>query len=227
MLRKVRWLVAGLVMLVPVALSAAAEQPKVVDALFTARHLDLVPQGNDLKYKFRRTVSDPKLLGEPFTDDVRIGVTKVSEQGDRDVKITVFTGERQRPEIQHNGLSINPVFVWFLDRSVDNYRLLSGGKQPYLKGKFSHAFEEKALIEPTKIEYQGKSLDAFKITVVPYAGDESAEKMQGFENSKFTFTISKDVPGYFFDLLAQIESTKVGSGKLEEYVSLVDLGATK
>ncbi len=227
MLRKVRWLIAGVVMLVPIALPAAAEQPKPVDAIFNSRHLDMVPQSNEVKYKFERSVSDERLLGAPFSDDVLISVLKVSEQGDRDVKVTVFTGDRQRPQVKHEGLSINPLFIWFLDRSVDNYRLLSGGKQPYLKGKFSRAFEEKAQVEATKIDYQGKSVDGLKITVTPYAGDEAAEKMQGYENSKFTFTMSKDVPGYFVELHSKIESTKAGTGKVEERVSIVELGAIK
>jgi hypothetical protein len=227
MLRITRGVIAGLAMLVPAALSAAGEQPTPVGVLFESRHLDLVPQGNDVKYKFTRTVSDKSLLGEEFSDDVRVAVKKVSEKGDRDVKVTVFTGERQRPQVEYDALSINPLFVWFLDRSVDNYRLLSGGKQPYLKGKFSKAFEDKATIEPTKIDYQGKSVDGFKITVAPYKDDEARDKMQGYEISTFTITVSKDVPGYFFDLLADIQSTKAGTGKLQERVSLVEVGATQ
>jgi hypothetical protein len=225
MLRIVCGALAGLAMMIPAALSAAGEQPNPVNILFESRHLDLVPQGNDIKYKFSRTVSDKKLLGEEFTDDVRIGVKKVSEKGDRDVKVTVFTGERQRPQVEYDALSINPLFVWFLDRSVENYRLLSGGKQPYLKGKFSKAFENKAVMEPTKIDYKGKSVDGYKITIAPYKDDEAKSKMQGYENSTFTITVSKDIPGYFFDLVADIQSTQSGTGKLIERVSLVDLGA--
>ncbi len=229
MLRKAFIFTVGLLMLAPVALSAGETAMNPVELLFNSRHMDLVPKENEVQYKFERTGSDEKLLGQNFTDNVRVGVKNVGEKGERDIKVTVFSGERQRPVVEHEALTINPIFIWFLDRSVDNYRLMSGGSQPYLKGMFSRSFSDagKTTTEPTKLEFNGKTVDAIKITVLPYKDDAAKDKMQGFEVSKFTIIVSKDVPGYFHTLVAHIESTQKGTSKVEEKVSMVSLGAVK
>ncbi len=224
MLRFVRGLapVVALALLLPIGAVAAADQPQPVDLIFNARHLDLVGKGGAVGYKFEHSVSDEKLLGKPFTDDIKVAVSDVTPDGQRNVIVTVFTGERQRPIQNFDGVSINPVFIWFLDKLVDNYRLMSGGKHTYLKGRIRDAFLDKAKLEPVKVDFGGKSVDGYKVTMVPFEQDPNKSKMQGFENSKFTFVMSKDIPGYFYELNAEIFSTQAGTGKLTDRLVLVE-----
>ena len=224
MLRFVRGLAAvvALALTLPIGAMAAADPPQPVDIIFNTRHLDLVGKGGVVDYKFEHSVSDEKLLGKPFTDDIKIVVSDVTPEGQRVVDVTVFTGDRQRPVQNFDGLSINPVFIWFLDKSVENYRLLSGGKHNYLKGRIRDAFLDKAKLEPVKVDFGGKSVDGYKVTMVPFEEDPNKSKMQGFENSKFTFVMSKDIPGYFYELNAEIFSTQAGTGKLTDRLVLVE-----
>ncbi|MDX2309248.1 MAG: hypothetical protein NW216_13480 [Hyphomicrobium sp.] len=225
MLRRLSGLTALAFLLAATVPGTSHADPSAVDAIFNTRHLDLLEKGGTVNYKFERKVSDEKLLGQPFTDDIKIDVGNAGEEGRRDMKITVFTGDRQRPIQDYESLTINPVFIWFLDRAVDNYRLMAGGSQPYLKGRFREAFVDKAKIEAVKINYAGKSVDGFKIAMKPYEGDPNASKMQGYEGSEFTITVSKDVPGYFYELDSTYSSTKNTFGKLIDRVVLVDSGA--
>ncbi len=224
MLRTVRGVIAGLMVAFPTVLAAAGEQPNPVEMIFQTRHLDLIQKGSGIVYKFEHNVSDEKLLGKAFSDDIKLDVTDITADNQSIVNVTVFTGERQRPVQNFDGLSINPAFVWFLDKCVENYRLVSGGNQAYLKGRLRDAFHDKATIEAVKTDYNGKSVDGHKITLVPFDGDPNAHKMNGFEKSKFTIVVSKDVPGYFVELGSDIFSTQAGTGKVQDRMVLVSAG---
>lgn len=225
MLRIVRGLVPALALAltVPFAVEPArADKYAAADLIFQNRHLDLVQKGATVAYKFEHTVSDEKLMGKPFTDDVKISVTDVNATGQRILDVTVFTGDRQRPVQNYDGLTINPVFIWFLDKCVENFRTIAGGKQPYLKGRMKEAFVEKPTLEDVKIEFGGKTIDAKKVTIEPFATDPNKHKMQGYENSKFSFVMSKDIPGYFYELTAEMASTQPGAGKLNDRLKIVE-----
>jgi hypothetical protein len=218
-------IVRGLIPALVLALAAApafADKYEVADLIFESRHFDLVSKGSNLAYKFEHKVSDEKLLGKAFTDDVKIAVSDVNAEGQRILDVTVFTGDRQRPSQNYDGLTINPVFIWFLDKCVESYRTVSGGKQPYLKGRMRDAFLEQPKLEDVKIEFGGKTIDGKKVTMEPFAKDPNRHKMQGYENSKFSFVFSKDIPGYFHELTADIVSTQPGSGKLDNRLILVE-----
>jgi len=222
MLRIVRGLVPALVLAFAAA-PVLADQYEAADLIFENSHLDLVSKGTNVAYKFEHQVSDEKLLGKAFTDDIKIAVTDVNAEGQRVLDVTVFTGDRQRPVQNYDGLTINPVFIWFLDKCVENYRTVAGGKQPYLKGRMKEAFVDKPTLEDVKIEFGGKTIDAKKVTIAPFAKDPNRQKMQGYENSKFSFVMSKDIPGYFYELTADMVSTQPGSGKLNNRLTLVEV----
>jgi hypothetical protein len=82
-------------MLVPVVASAA-EVSKSAEIIFDPPHLEQVQKGSEITYKFERQVSDEKLAGPAYTDEIRLGVFKVAADGKRDVSLQVFTGDRAR-----------------------------------------------------------------------------------------------------------------------------------
>ncbi len=223
MLRFVRALGLAACLAMPfVSVAARADTPTAVDAIFNSRHLDLVNKGGNILYKFDHQVNDEKLLGKPFSDDIKLNVTDVTADGQRILDVTVFTGDRQRPTQNYDGLSINPVFVWFLDKCVENFGVVAGGKHPYLKGRMRDAFIDRAKIEPVKFKYDGKEVDGFKVSMTPFAEDPNKHKMQGYEKSEFSFTFSKDVPGYFYELGSDIHSTQAGTASLKDKIVIVE-----
>lgn len=211
-------------------LSPAAADPvkrTAVDLLFESKHLDLLGKGMEAVYRLDRTVSDAKLVGEPFSDDIRVAVKDVDASGKREVVVRLFTGERARDPHTETDLTGNPLLVVFLDRSVSNFAIVGGGNRNYLKQQFRDALRDKADVQPTKVEYGGKSVDGYRITVTPFVTDKNAQRMLGYEGSKFTFVISEAVPGYFVDLHAGFESTTKEAPKFEERIKLVGAGAMK
>ena len=202
--------------------SQAQEQP--VDILFMRPHLSSLPAGAELTYRLERSSSDTARLGEPFSDDIKLVVRSVAASGGRDIDLRIFTGERAREVNAITDLTGNPVLVIFLDRAVSNMVRLTGGNAPYFKNRLRSALRDKATGATIKAEFEGKTLDATRIVVRPFADDANAERMLGYQGSQFEFVVSDDAPGMLLDMKSSFVSTLVDAPKLEEHIFLRSSG---
>jgi hypothetical protein len=199
---------------------ATGNQPTAMNVIFDHKHLSNVDQGSALGYRFNRIVSDPKLLGEPFSDEITMKVVATRPTGEKDVDLQIYTGERARELQKIPSVTINPMFLVYFDMTVSTLKQLSGAKYGYLKATFSDGFKDKAKIEPMKFDYKGKTIDAYRITMAPYVGDALANTMQGYDVSKFTLVVSDQVPGEVVQLSSVYESSEQAAPKLEERITL-------
>lgn len=221
-----RRLAAVAILLSAAAGVAVAGPERPVDQLFNGNHLKLTKKGSELTYRFQKSVSHEKVLGMPFSDDVKLDVTDVKPEDKRDFTFQVFSGEMARnPMADHDRVG-NPLLLWYLDRAVNGYRGLAGGGLTYVKTRFMKALEA-AQGEPIKMDVAGKSVDAFRLTLTPYAADPNAAKMMGYEKSRFTIVYSDAVPGYFVEMTSTYENTDSKAPRLEERVSFVGEGEMK
>ena len=184
-----------------VVVAAAADEPKATDLIFEQKHLANVETGKTIDYKFNRTVTDPLILGQPFSDDITLKVAAEKEDGKKDIELQIYTGARARDLQKLEKFSINPVFAVFFSQAVSTFNQLAGGQVNYLQSGISNGWL-KAKVEPTKVTYDGKQIDAYHISMTPYVGDKYESKMQGWEGAKYDVIVSKDVPGEIVDLLA-------------------------
>lgn len=199
---------------------ATSNQPTAINVIFDHKHLSNVDQGTSLGYHFDRTPSDPKLLGEKFSDEITMKVTGIRPTGEKDVDLQIYTGERARELQNIPSVTINPMFIVYFDMSVNTLKQLTGAKYGYLKATFSDGFRDKAKIEPVKLDYKGKSIDAYRITMAPYVGDPLANTMQGYDVSKFILVVSDQIPGEVAQLTSVYESSLKEAPKLEERITL-------
>jgi len=207
-----------------VSVAATAGAPSAVELLFERKHLAALDGGSEIAYRFERATSDPKMLGEAFSDTIRLTITAVAPTGTREVALDVFTGERARTVQNVPDLTGNPMLVLFLDRSVSNMSQLAGGSRPYLKDRIRAGLRDKSVIEATTIAYAGKTVDAFRITVTPFVGDANAGKMLGYEGAKLTVVVSEAAPGHIVELSSLFESGVPGAPRLEERITLAGSG---
>lgn len=211
----------------PSQAAAAEDKEGVRDILFDTPQLNLVSAGDTLKYNFARDASEPKLLGPNFTDEIKIDVAKVGEEGRRDVDVQIFSGDRGRDVRHLPGMTANPVLVFYLDRAVSNFALLAGGSKGYLKNRFRLALRTTAKIEPKKLEYNGKTVEGYHVWVAPYVNDPNKEKMSGYEKARFDVFVSDEVPGYLVEMSSHFESPQPGAPKLDERIVLDGAGVAK
>lgn len=194
-------LAAALVVGPQFVVAAAADEQKATDLIFERKHLASVENGKTIGYKFNRTASDPQILGQGFSDDIKLKVIADKDDGKKDLELEIYTGERARDPQKLEKFSINPVFAVFFSQAVSTFNQLAGGQVNYLQKSFSDGWL-KAKVEPTKVTYDGKQIDAYHISMTPFVGDKYESKMQGWESAKYDVIVSKDVPGEIVDLLA-------------------------
>lgn len=216
--------VLALLAMVPVTASAAGEPPQAATALFETRHLDLMAKGTEAVYTVNREVTGAAAETQNGSNNLKLGVLSINDKGEREVKMSVFVDGTARDPRNFPDLTINPVFLWYLDRTVTNFRAVAGGDQHFLKQSIRKSFVEKAKVEPTEVDYQGSMVPAWRVTIAPFEDDPSAAKMRGFEGSKMSIVISEKVPGYFVDMGAVFVSKYKGHQRVEEHITFDKLG---
>lgn len=184
-----------------VVAAVAADEPKATDLIFEHKHLAKVEAGKVIDYKFNRTVTDPQILGQAFSDDITLKVVAEKEEGKKDLDLQIYTGDRARDLQKLEKFTINPVFAVYFSQAVSTFNQLAGGQVNYLQRSFSDGWL-KAKVEPVKVDYNGKKIDCYRISMTPYVGDKYESKMQGWEGAKFEVIVSEEVPGEIVDLLA-------------------------
>jgi hypothetical protein len=209
------------------AAAYAADAPKPADILFETPHIVSVPAGTDLVYKFERKPSNAKLLGEGYSDDIKLKVESDGEAGKKNVRLDLYTGDRAREPQEITNMDGNPVLVVFLDNAVAHFRMLAGGDPAYLKNAFKKSLAEDAKIAPVKIDYKGQWVDGYRISVSPYATDFARSKMNGYEVSSFTIALSDKIPGYLAKMASEFTNSDKNAPTLEETTTLQGVGDVK
>ncbi|TCR67107.1 hypothetical protein [Bosea sp. BK604] len=210
----------ALLVLLVLAPWPAWAQESPAEILFSRPHLSGVAAGSELTYHLERSASDTQRLGQPFGDDIKLTIKSVTENGARDIDLRMFTGERARDVNSISGLTGNPLLVIFLDRSVGNMVQLTGGKAPYFKDRLRAGLRDKATSEATKAEFEGRLLDATRITVRPFVDDPNATRMLGYEGAQFEFVVAEAAPGMLLELKSEFTSDLAGAPKLTERIVL-------
>ncbi len=155
----------------PKPADTATGQPKAIDLIFERKHLTNVETGGEVVYKFKRTASDEKVLGVGFADDITLKVTGEKPDNNKDLMLQIYTGDRARDPQKLEKFSINPVFAVYFAQAVNTFSQLAGGQVNYLQKSFSDGWL-KAKVEPVKIDYKGKKIDAHRISMTPFVGDK-------------------------------------------------------
>jgi len=208
---------AAVAIVLSVAMAFAAEAPNITAALFDKPHLNNIAAGTKLTYNFERDGSEPKLIGPNFKNVV----DKVNDNSSRDVTVQIFRGEFEREPRKIEGMTGNPVLVFFLDRAVSGFSLLAGGNGAYHKNRFRVAMRTEGGLAPVKFDYNGKEVEGYSLAIRPFTGDrKNVDKMKGYENAQFDFLMSDEIPGYFAAFKSHYDSPKPGSPSLDESIVL-------
>lgn len=207
--------------------ASAADAPKPSDILFETPHIGSVAAGTALVYKFERKPSNPKVLGEGFSDDITLTVESDGKPGKKNIRLQIYSGDRAREPQEITDMDGNPLLIVYLDNAVAHFRLLAGGDPAYLKGMFKQSIADGAKIVPVKIDYKGQSVDGYRVSITPYINDPAKSKMNGFEGSTFTIALSDKIPGYFAKMVSEYTNTDKNSATLEETTTLDGVGDVK
>ena len=214
-------------MAVAAATAASAQSPNATELIFDHQHLSNTKAGDEIVYKFERKVSDEKLAGAGFNDEIKLKIDEVDKDGKKNIALQIFSGDRGRETQKITELTINPVFVVGMQQAIASFRLLAGGDLSYLKHRFGLNVRDKSKVIAVKFDYKGQVIDGFKIDVSPFEGDPNMAKMKGYEVSEFTFIVSPGVPGEIVEFFSITKSSAKDSVSLQERTTLAGFGGLK
>ena len=80
---------------------------------------------------------------------------------------------------------------------------------------------------PEKFQYNGRTVDGYRLAIRPFTGDRNVDRMKGYENAHFEILMSDEVPGYLAEMTSSYSSPLAGSPSLKERIAIEGIEATK
>ncbi|OUW06053.1 MAG: hypothetical protein CBD16_00590 [Betaproteobacteria bacterium TMED156] len=191
------------------------EITKAETLLFLNNHLKKIKSSKKFTYLIRTSGSLAKknkdFINVFLTFDKNMSSVKAElESG----KTTSYLNPIKSPES-------NPIILYFLERDILEMKKLTGGQPNYFRKRIRTALAEGPIVKKIKIKYNSKKIDALSFSIKPYATDPlrntaGRSKYKKFSKKKYTFVLSKNVPGEIYSITANIPS------KIKENSLIVD-----
>lgn len=198
-------------------LNAAA--PSASDLLFEQPQMRNAPAGATLTYGYRRRSGIAKgPFGPPLDDTIKLTLEPGKTADDRNIAVEMFSGANRFPAGPFEEMPGNPVIPLFLENHLTNLARVLQANPRYLKLAIRKGLREGATVTPVKVDYNGRSVDAWQVVTKPFAGDALAQRMRGMDNMTYTFVTSPDVPGEIVSIEARSKNAE-GGELLEERLS--------
>jgi hypothetical protein len=183
------------------SVAAAAEEFSPAErALFMTDHLRGLATPATLRYTFRKSGN----LEESFEDKVTVTL-KAQPKAQCCTATTEFLGGARRvklPEVE--SAPGNPVILHFLEREIHEMQRLTKGQPNYFRKRIRMAVFQGAQVSDIKVPYRGEMVVARQIAISPYADDPLRARYEKLADKQYIFTLSKDVPGGIYAILARV-----------------------
>jgi hypothetical protein len=168
--------------------------------VFFHDHLKGIEKGSHIDYAFKHDTKGEK----GFTDHIGVDVTAVAEEGKRDLSFNFLTGENHIDFTPAKGYRGNPVIFHFLERDISLMARDTGGYNGYYRNRIRDAFKKPDQVEDVTVDLDGKPVTGTQVVVSPFVGDPNADKFKMFENKRYEFIFSDNVPGGVYRIHTQV-----------------------
>ena len=176
---------------------SAAEQAIFIDNQMAA----LRPPAN-LRYAYRKTGS----LEEPFDDNVDVVLVAQPDGSCCAASAKFFSGARQVPQPEVEGVQGNPAIFYFLERDIKEMERLTKGKANYFRKRIRMAVYQSAVIRYITLPYRGQNVAVREISISPYLDDPNRSRYEKLANKNYVFLMAKAVPGGLYGIRTRIEA---------------------
>ncbi len=193
---------------------------KANQLLFFENHLENLQSPTTLTYIFDKQSDFEN--DESFSDTIKINF--VAAEGNRkNATIDYFTGDRKRFAPEFNAVIGNPILTVALQRDIYQMeRLLNNGTTwRHFQKRLKIAFEESAEVVETEVPYDGKQVAAQDIVVQPFLTDPMSKRFPALKDKMYVFTLSDEVPGSVYRILAQVDKNTDGNSITESFTIAV------
>ncbi|MEG9527863.1 MAG: hypothetical protein MIL41_19195 [Hyphomicrobiales bacterium] len=194
----------------------AAAPPSAADLLFDQPQMKNAAPGSTITYNYlRRSGIFGGPFGAPLQDTVALKIEPGKSPDARDIRVTMFSGLNRVPAGPFEDMAGNPVVSLFLENHLRALAKVLEANPRYLKLAIRRGLREKATVTPTKVEFDGRSVDGWRVVTKPFEGDAMTQRMRGLDDLTYTFVTAPSVPGEIVSIEASSKN-KDGGELLEE-----------
>jgi hypothetical protein len=194
----------------------AAAPPSAADLLFDQPQMKNAAPGSTITYNYlRRSGISGGPFGAPLQDTVALKIEPGKSPDARDIRVTMFSGLNRVPAGPFEDMAGNPVVSLFLENHLRALAKVLEANPRYLKLAIRRGLREKATVTPTKVEFDGRTVDGWRVVTKPFEGDAMTQRMRGLDDLTYTFVTAPSVPGEIVSIEASSKS-KDGGELLEE-----------
>ncbi len=203
------------------SLGHAGEYTKAQVLLFDTPHLSNIRSTGSLRYDFDQRGTE--VVG--FSDSVELFITKIHEDGSKNLRVDFLTGRRRLPFSPVEGYRGNPLVMLFLQHDVVAMARELGGQPNYFRNRLRDALAKGGQIENFILSHGGQDLEAVRVTLTPFLGDRYRENFGAHENKTYEFVFAEDLPGGIYQIRTSVPGLGEAPPVLEETVTLRSGGA--
>jgi hypothetical protein len=194
----------------------AAAPPSAADLLFDQPQMKNAAPGSTITYNYlRRSGISGGPFGAPLQDTVALKIEPGKSPDARDIRVTMFSGLNRVPAGPFEDMAGNPVVSLFLENHLRALAKVLEANPRYLKLAIRRGLREKATVTPTKVEFDGRTVEGWRVVTKPFEGDAMTQRMRGLDDLTYTFVTAPSVPGEIVSIEASSKN-KDGGELLEE-----------
>jgi hypothetical protein len=162
--------------------------------IFNTPHLKDITGPTTLNYRFERKSA----FKDGFTDDVKVNIDRILEDGSKDVSFDFFSGDRNRPYPPVERFKGNPIIMVFLQRDAWEMARLLRGDANYFRNQVRNGFLDAAEVTDVEVQTANGPVKAQKVTLRPFLHDRNAYHMGPNTRKGYEFTLSPEIPGQVY-----------------------------
>jgi len=160
--------------------------------VYDTAHLANTSAGQQIIYVYRGWIAD----GEVVEDRASLSITRSHPGDKRDVTLDFLSAERHLPLPDFTAFRGNPVIIAMLEHIAQSFGRETGGGVLYFRNRIRDALAGSAArIEKIEVAYGTGTINATKLSFMPFAGDPYLAEKPEYTGSVFSITLSEDVPG--------------------------------
>ncbi len=132
-------------------------------------------------------------------------------KADDNVALTLYQGTRSRGLGNYPASVGNPLIMYFLESVLADVAFQSGGSPFYMRNRIKEALLRDAQIVPVSLHYQDHEIAGREVTIRPFTNDKARERMGRFSQLALAVTVSEDIPGWYYSLVATVPAAAGGA----------------
>ena len=155
-------------------------------------HLANTSQGQTLTYDYSSRDSDSAVID----DEAIVSITGTHDDGRRDIDIDFLNDERHLPLPSFSDYRGNPVIIAMLEHVAQSISAQTGGGALYFRNRIRDGLaSEDVELKTQTVQYHDNDIETTEITFYPFSSDEHLASNDLMRNTRFSISLSDDVPG--------------------------------